>query len=105
MLGFFIFLIIGLLVVSIGIYTFFSLKARSYWSNTVDIIHVTDIKKYNHKAGMIWMFYGIWIMVCGIPMLAGQNSPVALFSVVGIFSASIFLIIILMYLQLKYEVK
>ena len=50
MLGFIIWAFVGIAVIAIGIFAFFSKKAVGVWAN-MEMFEVTDSKKYNYAVG------------------------------------------------------
>ena len=53
---------------------------------------VTDTRDYNKATGKLFLCFGIVFIILGLPLLAGQNSPLILLSVAG----DIFLVITVM---------
>ena len=53
MLGFIIWAFVGIAVIAIGIFAFFSKKAVGVWAN-MEMFEVTDYKKYNYAVVHIW---------------------------------------------------
>lgn len=81
--GFIIWAIVGCIIIGIGISAIFSKKAVGFWAN-IKIFPVNDIKKYNRATGSLFIIYGVILIVLGIPLLSGQNSPYILLSVLGV---------------------
>lgn len=91
--AFFIWCIVGLLMIGMGISAFFAKKPMGFWANA-KMFEVTDLKKYNTAVGILFCGYGIVFILLGLPMLAGQNSAWVLLSVLGVMVESIALMII-----------
>ena len=82
-IGFIIWAIVGFIIICIGIYALFAKKAVGFWAN-IKTIPVKDIKGYNRATGMLFICYGIFFAILGIPLLSGQNSPYILLSAIGV---------------------
>ncbi len=81
--------LIGLLFVGMGIRCFFAEKPSGFWANAETEKKVTDVKKYNRSMGKLWIVFGtVFVLLC-TPMLAGQNSPLIILSILGIAFESI----------------
>lgn len=44
---------------------------------------VTDVKRYNHAVAVIWYVFAGCMCLLGLPLLAGQNSPYVVISIIG----------------------
>ena len=90
MIAFGIWCAIGFLFIGMGIYAFFAKKTRpmGFWANA-EMFEVTDVKKYNTAMGKLFCCYGIVFIILGIPLLAGQNTPWILISMIGVMMESI----------------
>jgi len=93
MAAFIIWLAVGCFFIISGIISFFSKKPGSFWANA-KVFEVNDVKKYNHALGKLWCVFGILFAISGIPLLAGQNSPFILLSVLAVFIEVISVMII-----------
>lgn len=92
-MGFVFWAIVGVLIMGIGIFAFFSKKTIGFWANAKPIA-VKDIKRYNHAVGKLFIAYGLIFIALGTPMLMGQNTPYILLSMVGVMVESIAAMII-----------
>ena len=102
-IGFVIWSVIGCLFVCLAVYACFSKKPVGFWANA-DVIRVTDIKKYNYAVAKLFFIFGIVLIVLGIPLLAGQNSPWILLSVAGIVIESIIaMVVYTLVIEKKYK--
>ena len=105
MIGFIIWAIVGCFFVGVGISSFFAQKATGFWANN-KMFEVNDVKKYNHAMGKLWCFFGIVLILLGIPLLDGQNSPLVLISSIGvIFEVIVLIIIYTQVIEKKYRKK
>lgn len=77
-------LVTGIIFVALGICIMNSKKAKpfGFWANA-EAPEVTDVKAYNKALGKLWIIFGVGFIVVGLPLLAGENSPLILLSVVG----------------------
>lgn len=82
MIGFIIWGMVGCLFIVMGIAAFLSDQPAGFW-NVCKMGEVTDVKKYNRAMGRLWCISGIFFIGLGLPLLAGQNSPLIFLSVVG----------------------
>ena len=102
-IGFMIWSAIGCLFICLAIYSYFSKKPVGFWANA-DAFEVTDIKKYNHAVAKLFCIFGIVLIVLGIPLLAGQNSPWILLSVAGLVMESIIaMVVYTLVIEKKYK--
>ena len=90
-IGFVIYCIVGGLFIGFGISSFFSKIPVGFWEN-IKMCEVTDTRDYNKATGKLFLCFGIVFIILGLPLLAGQNSPLILLSVAG----DIFLVITVM---------
>ena len=84
-MGFMIWALAGLVFVGIGLGSFRAKKAVGFWAN-MEAPQVTDIKSYNRAMGKLWIGFGLIFILLGLPLLAGQNSPLIFLSVLGVFA-------------------
>ena len=82
-MGFLIWAILGCCFIGLGVFSFFSKKPVGFWANSKKF-EVNDIRRYNRAMGKLWCAFGIVFTVLGIPLLEGQDSPLILFSVMGL---------------------
>lgn len=82
---FVIWAILGVIFVGFGIYIINSKKAKpfGFWANAKAPEEVTDVKAYNRALGKLWIVFGVGFVVDGLPLLAGENSPLILISIIG----------------------
>lgn len=103
MMAFIIWAIIGLIFVGIGVIAFFSKKPMGFWANA-DMFQVSDTKKYNHTMGIMWCIFGVVFALLGLPLLAGENSPYIMLSVVGVMlEVIVFMVIYVLVIEKKYR--
>lgn len=81
-IGFVIWFIVSLIFLVIGISYFFAKEPKGFWAN-VKMCEVNDTKKYNNAVGKLFCCFSVILMVLGLPLLAGQNSPLVFLSIAG----------------------
>ncbi|MGN1148775.1 MAG: hypothetical protein ACI4TB_10150 [Lachnospiraceae bacterium] len=84
MLAFLIWLFLGVAFIGMGIYDYHSKKEKpfGFWANA-ETVPMEDVRGYNKALGKLWCVFGAVFVLLGVPLLAGQNSPYVLLSVVG----------------------
>ena len=104
-MGFVIWCIVSCFFIGLGIFAFFSKKPVGFWAN-VKMFEVTDVKKYNRAVGKLFCVWGIVFVILGLPLLAGQNSPLIFISVIGVmFSVIIAMVVYITVIESKYKKK
>lgn len=83
MLGFIIWAAVGAVISFMGVRGIFSEKPIGFWAN-IEQFEVKDVEGYNKATGALLFFYGIVFILLGLPLLAGQNSPYILLSIIGV---------------------
>ena len=85
MLAFIIWAFMGIVFIAMGVYDYHAKTTRpfGFWSN-VKIPEVKDVKAYNKALGKLFIVFGVIFILLGIPLLAGQNSPWIILSIVGV---------------------
>ena len=74
--------IIGFVIWCICSGIFLVIGISCFWAN-VKMCEVTDTKKYNKAVGKLFCCFGVVFAILGLPMLAGQNSPLLFLSIAG----------------------
>ena len=104
-MAFVIWCLCGGLFIAMGIFAFFSKKPVGFWAN-VKTFAVNDVKKYNAAMGKMFSVYGVVFILLGLPLLDGQNSPLAIISVVGVmFSLIVLMVVYVTVIERKYKQK
>lgn len=83
MIGFIIWALCGLLFIGLGISAFRAKEAVGFWAN-VKVPPIENIIAYNKAVGRLWCIMGILFIALGLPLLAGQNSPLIMISIIGV---------------------
>lgn len=84
MLAFWIWAAVGAAFVLLGICCFFQRRPVGFWANARPF-EVADARAYNAAVGRMWCVAGAVFLLLGLPLLAGQDSPLVLLSVLGAF--------------------
>lgn len=93
MIGFVIWAMVGVIIISFGIRAYLSGKVADFWAN-IKSISVNDIMGYNHAVGKLFVIYGAILIALGLPLLSGQNSPFILLSVLGVMIETIVIMVV-----------
>lgn len=85
MIAFIMWLIFGIAFVILGIYVYNSKRtaAFGFWANT-KVPPIKDVKAYNRALGKLWIVFGIVFAMLGFPLIAGQNSPLVILTIIGV---------------------
>ncbi|MDE5873612.1 MAG: hypothetical protein K2H07_06830 [Lachnospiraceae bacterium] len=92
-IAFIIWCVVGVLFIGIGIFAFTAQKPVGFWANA-KVFEVTDVRKYNKACGILWCIFGLVFIALGIPLLAGQNSPMVLFSIIGVMAEVLVMMVV-----------
>ena len=105
MLPFLLWTLCCCLLLAMGIYCFLSRKPVGFFANA-KTFPVKDVTGYNRACGKLWIGYSLICLLCGLPLLMGQNSSLVLLSVVGIVFATLGLILTyVLVIEKKYRDK
>ena len=103
MMAFIIWAIVGLVFVGLGVLAFFSKKPMGFWANA-EMFQVSDTRRYNRTMGIMWCIFGVVFALLGLPLLAGENSPYIMLSVVGVMlEVIVFMVIYVLVIEKKYR--
>lgn len=103
-IGFIIWMVASCIFVVIGFSSWHS-KAPVGFFTFVRPPQVTDIKRYNHAVAIIWFVFAGCMALLGLPLLAGQNSPYVMISIVGMMWLCIGIVIAYCRVERKYRKK
>lgn len=75
----------GTIFVIMGIYDIFSKRTVpfGFWAN-IKVEGIKDVKKYNRAVGLLFLVFGIVFILLGLFLLAGEDTPLIIFSVLGV---------------------
>lgn len=84
MIAYFFWLLISVFFIFLGIRAILSKKevAFGFWANA-KMFPVNNVKAYNRAVRILWCAFGFIFALLGLPLLAGQNSPFILLSIIG----------------------
>ncbi len=103
--AFLIWTIVGIIFILGGLMCFYSKNPKGFWSN-IKTFEVTDVKAYNKALGKLWIVYGAITILLGLPILAGEGSPLIVISIVGMMAEAIFaMVIYVIAIEPKYRKK
>ena len=90
MTAFIIWALCGVFFIGMGIYDWNAKNKRpfGFWANA-ETFPVEDVESYNKALGKLWCVFGIIFILLGLPMLAGEGSPIMLISMLGVAFESI----------------
>lgn len=100
-MGFWIWMVCGILFFLIGISCFISKKQVGFWANA-ETPKMRDVKAYNFAVGKLWIAYAVVFCLLGIPLYLEDDRAILL-SVPGVFFESIALMAIYMKIETKYK--
>ena len=102
-IGFVIWAIGSVIIISIGIRAYFSRKLVGFWAN-IKPISVNDIMGYDRAVSKLFVIYGVILIILGLPLLLGQNSPFILLSVLGVMIETIAIMVVYsLFIERKYK--
>lgn len=107
MVVFLIWILVSCAFIILGIYAWTSKRevAFGFWANA-ETFPVNDVRAYNRAVGKLWCVFGVVFAMLGTPLLAGQNSPFILFSILGIMAEAIVaMAVYVMVIEKKYRKK
>ena len=83
-IAFIIWIMVSLVFVVIGIYDLRAKEVVGFWSNgKKPIVQEENLKAYNRAVGILWIAFAVVFMFLGLPLLAGDNSPLVVITLLG----------------------
>lgn len=83
-IAFIIWIMVSLVFVVIGIYDLRAEEVVGFWSNgKKPIVKDENLKAYNKAVGILWIAFALVFMLLGFPLLAGDNSPLIVITLLG----------------------
>ena len=84
MMAFIIWTVMGVLFIIMGIVDIFSKKQKAFgfWANA-QTLPIENIKGYNRALGILWIVYGVVLILLGIPLIKGDDSPWLIITILG----------------------
>jgi phosphatidylglycerophosphate synthase len=107
MLGFVLWCILGIFFIGWGMYCKYSKSSTAFWFwANANVFPVNDVSKYNSAMGKLFITFGIILILLGLPLLGGQNSPLIFVSILGTLIAVIgVMIVYTIVIEKKYRLK
>ncbi len=81
-MGFVIWTAVSFIFILIGISALKAKEVVGFWANGKKPV-VEKVTEYNRAVGMLWIIFAIVLMLLGVPLLAGQNSPYIVITILG----------------------
>lgn len=105
MAGFLMWTAAGCLIMVLGAMAFRAKKEFGFWAN-VEPLPMKDVKAHNRALGRLFIIFGAVFILLGLPLLAGQNSPWVMISVLGVMLETIAaMAVYTIVIQNRYEKK
>lgn len=105
-IAFFVWTVLAILFVGLGILTRKSKKPVSFFANVKAPKEVTDVAAYNKAVSRIWFSFAALLELLALPFLVlEQNSPLFILIVLGVMFLSIGITIAYTLVELKYKKK
>lgn len=83
-IAFVIWILVSLVFVGIGIYDLRANEVVGFWSNgKKPVVNDENLKAYNRAVGILWIAFAVVFMLLGLPLLAGDNSPLIVITLLG----------------------
>ncbi len=83
-IAFIIWILVSLIFVGIGIYDLRAEEVVGFWSNGKrPPVSGENLKAYNRAVGILWIGFAVVLMLLGLPLLAGDDSPLIVITLLG----------------------
>lgn len=83
-IAFVLWVLVSLIFFVIGICDLRAKKVVGFWSNGKrPEVASENIKAYNRAVGILWIVFGVVYILLGLPLLAGDNSPLIVITLLG----------------------
>lgn len=107
MAAFIIWTVMGAMFIIMGIVDIFSKKQKAFgfWANA-QTLPIENIKGYNRALGILWIVYGVVLILLGIPLIKGDDSPWLIITILGtMFEAIAAMAVYVVVIEKKYRKK
>lgn len=106
-IGYIIWVLVSIVFFIIGIVSWKSKMPVGFFSNikSPETSEIADVKGYNHAVARIWFVFAAVMALLGLPLLAGQNSPLVMITVIGSLWLCIAICVMYMRVEKKYRKK
>lgn len=83
-IAFILWILVSLIFVGIGIYDLRAKEVVGFWANgKKPPVKEEELKAYNRAVGILWIAYAVVLMLLGLPLLAGDDSPLIVITLLG----------------------
>lgn len=83
-IAFIIWVLVSFVFIIIGIYDLRAEEVVGFWSNgKKPEVTPENLRAYNRAVGMLWIGFAIIFLLLGVPLLAGDNSPLVVITLLG----------------------
>lgn len=93
-MAFVLWMICSLLMIAIGIRTWFAKEPAGFFTFDSEPPKVDDAESYNHDLAKLWWGYGVFIAACGIPLINDKPGIWFVIPMLGAVFSSILLLIV-----------
>ncbi len=106
-IGYIIWVLVNIVFFIIGIVSWKSKVPVGFFSNfkSPENSEIADVRGYNHAVARIWFVFAAIMALLGLPLLAGQNSPLIMISVIGMLWLCIGVCMAYVKVEKKYRTK
>ena len=101
--AFYIWSLLGVFFIILGIYALFTTKPVHFW-NISQELRVRDIKKYNRAMAKLWMVSAVLFELTGMPLLTDSKAAMAVIPILGSMFVSIGMMIVYTRIEKKYRI-
>lgn len=103
-IAFIIWVLVSLIFVVIGVYDIRSDKVAGFWANAKrPEVAPEHVKAYNRAVGILWIGFAIIYILLGLPLLAGDNSPLIVITLLGsLLSVVVLMAVYVLVIEKKY---
>lgn len=103
-IGFVVWVLVDLIFLFVGISAWNKKEPVGFFT-FVSPPKVSNVTGYNHSVAKLWFFFATVMLLLGLPMFAGQNSPLIIISIIGLLFLVIAVVIIYLHIEEKYREK
>lgn len=103
MAAFIMWSVISALFIILGIVCFFYKKPMYFWT-VKEVYKVRDVRKYNAALGRLWICFGVFLELLGLPLLLKETMPWVIFTLLGTVWLAILLMAVYTRIEKKYRV-
>ncbi len=83
-MAFVLWVLVSVIFIVIGIYDLRAKKVVGFWSNGKrPEVAPENTKAYNRAVGILWIVFAVVYILLGLPLLAGDDSPLIVITLLG----------------------